>query len=353
VDNPEELDQPRPFTAVEFCAGYAGIHLGLDRAIRDLRLLALCEIEAFATANLVAKMEAGLLDAAPVWTDLKTFPAKEFHGKVDLLVAGYPCQPFSAAGKRAGTDDPRHLWPFIRETVRAMRPTFCFFENVEGHISLGLSTVLSDLEEDGYRTTWGVFSAAEVGAPHQRKRVFILAHDESWESREQKTGYGGENSRRGSQELAYNLGQRVKELGDGQPSGAQLATAGNSGAFAWPSRPGEDQHEWEPPRVTRGLDDAQSISYLRVEGDSRQTNGPVEGRGATDRWDEDGGESSRGKTQPPMGRDSDGPAGWLDDAELYCSSDNRVDELRLLGNGVVPATAERAWRTLYARLVDA
>jgi site-specific DNA-cytosine methylase len=127
--------------------------------------VAYVEIEAFAIANLVAKMEAGELDQAPIWTDVKTFPAEKFHGLVDIVSGGYPCQPFSAAGKRLGTDDPRHLWPFLRGAVRAIRPSRVFLENVEGHISLGLSTVLSDLDEDGYDATWGIFSAAECGAP--------------------------------------------------------------------------------------------------------------------------------------------------------------------------------------------
>ena len=121
-------------------------------------------------------MEKGILDPAPIYTDLKTFPSEVFRGAVDIITGGYPCQPFSQAGKRQGKEDPRHLWPYIRNHVDTIRPTRCLFENVEGHISLGLSTVISDLEEDGYRTAWGIFSAEEVGAHHQRKRVFIMAN---------------------------------------------------------------------------------------------------------------------------------------------------------------------------------
>ena len=141
-----------------------------------MRTLAYCELEGFAQANLISKMEKGLLDAAPIWNDLKTFPYESFHGLVDILITGYPCRPFSAAGKRAGKEDPRHLWPWIADGIRLLQPTMCFFENVEGHISLGLSTVISDLEELGYKVSWGIFSASEVGAPHQRKRVFIMAY---------------------------------------------------------------------------------------------------------------------------------------------------------------------------------
>ena len=169
---------------IGLCAGYGGIELGLRRVIRNLRTVALCEVEAFAVSNLVAKMEAGHLDASPIWTDLKTFPYETFHGRVDILTGGYPCQPFSAAGKRLGKEDPRHLWPHIARGIRLLQPRLCFFENVEGHISLGLSDVIEDLAGMGYRASWGIFSASECGAPHQRKRVFILAYRDDCGSRE-------------------------------------------------------------------------------------------------------------------------------------------------------------------------
>jgi site-specific DNA-cytosine methylase len=170
------VDTTQTITHVGLCTGYGGIELGLKRVLPALRTVALCEIEAFAIANLVAKMEAGLMDPAPIWTDLKTFPWEEFRDKVDVLSGGYPCQPFSAAGKRLGTEDPRHLWPWIADGIAAMRPRMCFFENVQGHVTMGLSTVISDLEEMGYKVSWGIFSAAECGLPHKRTRVFIFAN---------------------------------------------------------------------------------------------------------------------------------------------------------------------------------
>jgi site-specific DNA-cytosine methylase len=166
-------------TVISFCSGYGGIERGLDIAGLEHRVIAYVEIEAFAIANLVNKMEDGIIPPAPIYTDLKTFPAEIFRGRTDIITGGYPCQPFSAAGQRKGTEDPRHLWPYIRKHVQTIGPSRCFFENVEGHISLGLSSVISDLEEDGYRSAWGIFSAREVGAPHQRKRVYILADSHS------------------------------------------------------------------------------------------------------------------------------------------------------------------------------
>ena len=159
---------------ISFCTGYGGLEIGIKRAGVDVRVICNVEIEAFVQANLVAKTEEGRMDNAPIWTDLKTFPAREFRGKVHGLIGGYPCQPFSSAGKRQGEKDPRHLWPYLLKHVRAIRPVWCFWENVAGHTTMGLWRVLSDLEEEGYRCAWGIFSAEEVGAPHQRKRVFIL-----------------------------------------------------------------------------------------------------------------------------------------------------------------------------------
>lgn len=412
------MDITSPVNHISLCAGYGGIDLGLKRAIPGLRTIAFSEIEAFAVANLVAKMEAGLLDAAPIWTDLKTFPWAKFCGLVDILSGGYPCQPFSAAGLRRGKDDPRHLWPWIADGIRLCRPGLCFFENVEGHVTLGLSTVVSDLEEMGYQVSWGIFSAAEVGAPHQRKRVFIMAHDTS-------VGVQG-----------YWAG-RIQESFAHAGKGLSMRSG-----YCWPSRPSQQQFDWEPPRVVgnaahlfrNGCDDnagsserCQTISESRNaggqasvgdtesqrsaaqrteyeglggelcsasassesivahtnsgrlegasseqgraknvvgnDGESCQTNvgdperaerRPDDNRitGEADKGSSDASSPDRRQTQPALGRDADGPSDWLDDAELQQSCDNRTDELRLLGNGVVPQTAEKAFLTLIGKLVE-
>jgi DNA (cytosine-5)-methyltransferase 1 len=281
------MDSTPSVTHLGLCAGYAGIELGLKRAIPNLRTIALCEVEAFAVANLVAKMESGQLEPAPIWPNLKTFPWESFRDRVGILTGGYPCQPFSAAGKRQGADDPRHLWPYIARGIRILEPRICFFENVEGHISLGLSDVIEDLAGMGYRTTWGIFSASECGAPHQRKRVFIMANRIG--SRLERFTWNGDDS---------NQPGRVKQ----EQNGSTCA----SGLCCWPSRPGEQQYGWEPPRVV--------------------------------------------SSERSMGRNPDGSSGRMDYAELCVTCDNRTDELRLLGNGVVPATAERAFRILMQEL---
>ena len=94
---------------------------------------------------------------------------------VDVLTAGYPCQPFSIAGKRKGTADDRHIWPHIAAAIRVLRPRLCLFENVAGHIRLGLADVLADLAALGFDAEWTTVRASDVGAAHQRERLFILA----------------------------------------------------------------------------------------------------------------------------------------------------------------------------------
>jgi site-specific DNA-cytosine methylase len=309
---------------VSLCSGYGGIDLGLKRAIgRSLRTVAFVEIEAFAAANLAAKAEAGLLDNAPIWSDLKRFPWGKFHGLVDILSGGYPCQPFSAAGKRLGAEDPRHLWPFISAGIAAMRPSVCFFENVEGHISLGLSDVIEDLGRLGYRATWCVASASECGAPHQRKRIWILAHRECE-----------------GLERFYNRNTPAESP---EHVGADAWASGE--CDAWPSRPGEQQHAWEPPRVVGKSDE------LRPQG--RHDAGSLQAMGIS-RAEPAGanGKHYRGPAESSLGRNPARTTHWLDDAELYTTCDNRTDELRLLGNGVVPAVAERAFRLLVSELAE-
>jgi len=475
------MDSTKATTHIGLCAGYGGIELGLHRVIPNLRSVALCEIEGFAIANLVAKMEAGLMDPAPIWPNLKTFPWRAFRDRVDILTGGYPCQPFSAAGKRAGKDDPRHLWPWIADGIRLLRPRLCFFENVEGHISLGLRDVIEDLGRLGYGTTWGIFSAAEVGAPHQRKRVFILAHrnDEGFQGRLSARIHDQGGWKGPFHGITGSGGHHRPELADTSDSGrredrkpTQLRTGvpvepsihcwtpgSGQAQEIWPSRPGQPQYGWEPPRVvgSDGTDFLRRIGWVAdanrldqsasaegrqhdpeaghageavadaqrgrgerrgnagelggeegekhsktpqrewhgdtaddcgtaaetvcdgqavgdpsceqdrgiqqpgVQADAASASselGDTEGRdglGSTQRKaghaaQPDEGDNER-QTEPTLGGDTDGTSGGLDYAELCVSCDNRTDELRLLGNGVVPATAERAFRVLMQELM--
>lgn len=308
------------------------------------------EREAYLAALLVSKMEEGLLDPCPIFGDLVSFNWARYRGVVHLVSGGFPCQPFSYAGKRDGVDDPRHLWPYIRDGLEILRPEIVFFENVAG-ISTAKSPgynsvlhhVLGDLEGLGLRATAGEFSAAEVGAPHLRKRWFILGLADTagfyWrdrssvsEDREEPPVRGQlADSDRGRFQILSTTNQRIDqnerrdnshgcdsiacdELADGERerleghSGDEQVQAGSTrrgsgigptseGRFQlWPSRPGQPQHKWEPPRTT----------------------------------------------EPGLGRDSDG----LSDRMVSY----RIDRLRALGNAVVPAVAERAFRSLIDEL---
>ncbi|WP_323780188.1 DNA cytosine methyltransferase [Thalassovita sp.] len=161
---------------VSLCAGVGGLDLGLHLAEPGYRTVCYVERNSFAAATLVARMADASLAAAPVWDDLRSFDGRAWRGKVHLLSAGYPCQPFTLSGLRRGEDDPRHLWPQVARIVEEIGPEWCFFENVPGHLTLGLQDVARDLQRMGYRVAACVLSAAEVGGSHTRERLFILGH---------------------------------------------------------------------------------------------------------------------------------------------------------------------------------
>jgi len=295
VDNTESQN------IISFCTGYGGLELGLRRISPNFRTVCYVEIEAFAVANLVSKIEQGKMDAAPVWTDIKTFPAQMFRDKVHGFLAGYPCQPFSNAGKRQGKKDPRHLWPYILDNIRTIRPVWCFFENVSGHLNLGFDEVYKSLRDLGYKVEAGLFTAAEVGAPHKRERLFILAYaDVPKPRRNSRTNRSEAEDLRRKNAGDVSTGHDKSDRESANPERTERKPADNTrtgrkgyaddGNDRWPAKPGQEQYDWEEPRTVK----------------------------------------------PRMGRTVDGFA-------------SRVDELRLLGNGVVPAQAELALRTLLKK----
>src|SRR5690606_27083122 len=160
---------------LSLCSGAGGLELGLHLACPGYRTVGYVERDAYAAAVLVARMEDTSLDHAPLWDDIASFDGRPWRGAVDVLSAGYPCQPFSVAGKRRGADDPRHLWPHVARIIGECEPPFVFLENVAHHLRLGLPEVAAGLVEMGYRLAAGSFTAAAVGAPHKRERLFILA----------------------------------------------------------------------------------------------------------------------------------------------------------------------------------
>ena len=149
------------------CSGAGGLDLAVEQAF-GAETVWHCEID-----DAASKVLAHHWPDVPNHRDLTTTDWSAVE-PVDILTGGYPCQPFSHAGKRKGTDDERHIWPDVREAIRRLRPRYTFLENVAGHRSLGFDRVLGDLAEDGFHVRWTSVRASDVGAPHQRERLFIL-----------------------------------------------------------------------------------------------------------------------------------------------------------------------------------
>lgn len=154
--------------ALSLFSGIGGLDLAAEWA--GIKTVAFCEQDKFCQ-RVLAKHWPGI----PIFDDVRTLKGDQI-GTVDLIHGGYPCQPFSAAGKRLGEQDPRHLWPEFFRLVRELRPRWVVGENVAGHVSMGLDAVLADLGGAGYEARAFVFPAAAVGAPHRRERCFIVGH---------------------------------------------------------------------------------------------------------------------------------------------------------------------------------
>ena len=360
---------------LSLCTGYGGLDLGIRLAEPGARTVCMVERELFAVANLERKIEAGCLDDCPIWSNLETFDGKPWRGKVDCITAGIPCQPWSVAGKQQGIDDERWIWDDIYRIVREVRPEWFFVEEVRGFIRGGLGLVIRDLADIGYVGTYDIFRASDVGAPHKRERIFMLARlaDALRERRQQ--------------DARSTHGDEAQD--ERRPTKYDNELAGHGESGYWPTGPGQEQHAWEPPRVvadanSRRCDgrnndiqdtsdgskgsvaDApnmrrQAIEWSEPDGllqcdlaDGANT-GAVRGDGtqedATGRLGEGRGSQvlQCGQAQSPLGRNFDECSAPL--GRCICVPENRIDELRLLGNGVVPLVAAVAWRTLKDRLI--
>lgn len=175
----------RHIDILSLCTGGGGLDLGIELAVPGARSVCMVEREAFAVAHLVSAMQSGLLAPAPVWSDARTFDGRRWRGAVDGVIGGIPCQPHSLAGRKRGSLDERDLWSDARRVVVQARAWFCLIENVGGMLSAGADEVAGaervwrDLRKLGFAVEIGLFTAAEVGAPHERERLFILGvHDE-------------------------------------------------------------------------------------------------------------------------------------------------------------------------------
>lgn len=161
------------------CAGVGGLERGIERVLPQARTVCYVEGETYAASVLVKKMEEGRLHPAPIWSNVRTFEGKPWRGVVDWISGGFPCQPFSVAGKQLGEEDARHLWPEFVRIIGEVRPRLLFLENVPGVVNLGGASIASDLASLGYRFAWTTLRASDVGALHHRRRWFCVADSHS------------------------------------------------------------------------------------------------------------------------------------------------------------------------------
>jgi DNA (cytosine-5)-methyltransferase 1 len=149
-------------------SGIGGLDLGLERA--GMEVIWQSEIDPYA-CRVLNKHWPKVVNHGNIkeidWTRVQ---------RPDVICGGYPCQPFSTAGQRKGENDPRHLWPWVRQAISELRPRYAILENVRGHLSMGGMSVIGDLTNIGYDCQWRVISASSVGANHKRERVFIVAY---------------------------------------------------------------------------------------------------------------------------------------------------------------------------------
>lgn len=165
---------------LDLFSGIGGFSLGLERA--GMQTVAFCEIDPYCQAVLRKHWPE-----VPIYDDVRALPP---IGCVDLVCGGFPCQPFSVAGKRLGAADDRHLWPAMLEVIQRERPTWVLGENVVGLVRMELDRVLSDLEAAGYACRAFTIPACAVGAPHRRNRIWIVAHSERNKQPRQESRHG-------------------------------------------------------------------------------------------------------------------------------------------------------------------
>jgi len=160
--------------------GAGGGDLAFQHLLDGFTTIGYVEYEPYCQAVIRQRISDGLLDDAPIFSDIKDFIsegwAESYKGMVDVVTAGFPCQPFSVAGKRKGKDDSRNLWPETKSVIRMVRPRYAFLENVPGLLASGyMPQIFSDLAEVGFDARWFVLGADDIGANHRRKRLWILA----------------------------------------------------------------------------------------------------------------------------------------------------------------------------------
>ena len=265
------------------------------------RTVCAVEWEPYAASVLVQRQNDGILPPFPIWDDVQTFDGKPWRGIVDVVSGGFPCQDISAAGKGAGIDGERlGMWREMARIICEVRPRYAFIENSPMLTTRGLDRVLSDLASMGFDARWGVLGAADVGAPHQRDRIWVVAHaNRKWKLQQERSeSYEWRRIGNGGNEMAHPAISRRK---------IHESSKGSSNKFDSPS------DEMADPNGTYSEGNKRSQRST-----SQRTNACKPSW-----WD----------VESDVGRVVDGVAA-------------RVDRLKAIGNGQVPAVAATAWRIL-------
>lgn len=184
--------------ALSLFTGIGGLDLGLERA--GMTVVGQVEIDPYCQ-RVLAKHWPDVPRHDDVCTAMDWWRSEQ-RPRVDVVCGGYPCQPFSTAGRMRGAEDDRHLWPAFFDVVRALRPRYVLAENVPAHLGVGFDTVLSDLASIGFDAQWSVVPASALGAPQRRPRLFLVAYPEGAERLDWRWLSAVSASRRNDQTVA-------------------------------------------------------------------------------------------------------------------------------------------------------
>ncbi len=202
---------------LDLFSGIGGFSLGLERT-GGFETVAFCEIEKFPQRVLAKHWPE-----VKIYEDVRGLTAANGPSEVDLICGGYPCQPFSTAGKRDGKKDDRHLWPEVNRLLAEYRPSWGLFENVAGHISMGLDDVLSDLEKQGYTARTFIIPASALNAPHRRDRVWIMANSNRERLQGGATSRNVGCKRAGGDKLTERCGYNTRQTWLSEPNVGRVA----------------------------------------------------------------------------------------------------------------------------------
>lgn len=304
------------------CTGYGGLDIAVE-AVFNAKTVWTSEIDKYASALIKERF------SIPNHGDLKTINWNEVE-PIDILTAGYPCQPFSHAGYRKGTDDERHIFPYILEAISILRPRYAIMENVRGHLTLGFKEVLKGLASIGYDAKWRVVRASDVGAPHQRARLFIIAYPDGngqqiqasgqHTSKQELTSNGNTQTLTNSDSNACEESRRANKSIRGTTSeiidGSNRSIDGN--CCATDCNPNDQcvTYNWTMSQLGRRF-------ATRCEMRMQRTPNPLDLEGRLNAV----------FVEYMMGL----PEGWVTDLGF-----SRSQQLKMLGNGVVPQQAEYA-----------